>query len=240
MGNINWRKKIGQTVNGFLIKDYKRENKRSYVYATCPVCKKDKWIRADSIKSGRIISCGCYNAANNYLKPVDIKGKRIGKLKAIKPTKEKESNGSIIWECQCDCGKTVYIAKSYFLEGRRYSCGCRAKEVAEEQFDKKLGKFIDANCVFGTNINNITRKKLIKSNTSGKTGVYFKQERGKWCAQIEFQGKNYYLGSYLQKEDAIQARETAEKKMFGNFLEWYSENFPEQWERISKNADKRV
>ncbi len=238
MAYIRTKDRIGTTVNGFFIKDAKRENKRTYFLAVCPYCKKEKWTRADCIISGKNVSCGCYNVENNYVKPVDIKGKKIGKLTAVMPTKKRDCNGAVIWECQCSCGNIVYISEGDFIKNKRVSCGCRAKEIAAEQYNKKLGKFINTNYVFGTNINGITRKKLIKSNTSGRTGVYFKKDRGKWCAQIEFKGKNYYLGSYLQKEDAIRAREIAEKELFGNFLEWYAQEYPEQWKKLKRRLTK--
>lgn len=44
-----------------------------------------------------------------------------------------------------------------------------------------------------------------------------------WVAQITFKGKNYNLGRYNNKEDAREAREKAEKEMFGKFLEEHKE-----------------
>ena len=35
-------------------------------------------------------------------------------------------------------------------------------------------------------------------------------------------------------EEARAAREKAEKEIFGPFLEWYTENYPEQWKRMQK------
>lgn len=41
--------------------------------------------------------------------------------------------------------------------------------------------------------------------------------------RITFKGKNYNLGRYNNKEDAREAREKAEKEMFGKFLEEHKE-----------------
>lgn len=49
-----------------------------------------------------------------------------------------------------------------------------------------------------------------------------------WRAQIVFKGKNYYLGRYSKKEDAIKARKKAENSMFGEFLKWYYENYKKE------------
>ena len=37
---------------------------------------------------------------------IDLRGKRFGKVLAIKPTSKRKANGEVIWECRCDCGKT--------------------------------------------------------------------------------------------------------------------------------------
>lgn len=42
-----------------------------------------------------------------------------------------------------------------------------------------------------------------------------------WIAQIEFQGKRHFLGSYYSKQDAIAARKAAEEKFFKPVLDKY-------------------
>ena len=51
-----------------------------------------------------------------------------------------------------------------------------------------------------------------KSNTSGYTGVYWCKPRSKWVSQININGKNKYLGSFVHKKDAIESREKANTK----------------------------
>ena len=41
--------RVGTTVRGFKIIDYKRENNRTYFYIICPVCGNKKWLRSDSL-----------------------------------------------------------------------------------------------------------------------------------------------------------------------------------------------
>ena len=43
-------------------------------------------------------------------------------------------------------------------------------------------------------------------------------------ANIRFQGKRYNLGRFDHIQDAIDAREAAEKEIFGDFLTWYEDN----------------
>lgn len=55
---------------------------------------------------------------------------------------------------------------------------------------------------------NLSKRKSI----SGVTGVVFNKKDGKWQAQIGFNGKHVYLGQFLNKSDAIKARNEAEIK----------------------------
>lgn len=67
--------------------------------------------------------------------------------------------------------------------------------------------------------------KLTKANKSGVVGVNYDRSRGKWMAGIRFQGQKYNLGRFDSFEDAVEARKKAEKEIFGNFLEWYEQNY---------------
>ena len=63
-------------------------------------------------------------------------------------------------------------------------------------------------------------------NTSGYTGVSFR--KGKWEARICYQKVLYKLGRFKEKEEAVAARQTAEKALLENpeeFVAQYSEKF---------------
>ena len=63
---------------------------------------------------------------------------------------------------------------------------------------------------------NAHNRKLNSKNSSGCTGV--KQSKyGKWCASIKTRGVNIYLGTYLTKAEAYDARCYAEKILYGEF-----------------------
>ena len=53
----------------------------------------------------------------------DLTGQRIGHLTVIKPTDERR-NGSVMWECKCDCGNTTYVRAIALRSGNTTSCGC--------------------------------------------------------------------------------------------------------------------
>ena len=65
-----------------------------------------------------------YGELNMKDKMLFLAGQRFGRLTAIRCTDETHNNG-YIWECLCDCGKTVFLPTSKFKgpKGVR-SCGC--------------------------------------------------------------------------------------------------------------------
>ena len=55
----------------------------------------------------------------------DITGQRFGRLIAIRPTEKRVSgNGSIVWECICDCGKKYEVSSNALNRKATQSCGC--------------------------------------------------------------------------------------------------------------------
>lgn len=72
-------------------------------------------------------------------KGIDITNKRFGKLIALKPTDERK-RGSVVWECQCDCGNIHYATLTLLKEGKVQSCGCSRKECGEKNTIDLTGK----------------------------------------------------------------------------------------------------
>ena len=55
------------------------------------------------------------------------------------------------------------------------------------------------------------------NNTSGFIGVCLSKNKSKWKASIMIDGKTIYLGTFVDKNDAIKARLEAESKYFKEF-----------------------
>lgn len=64
------------------------------------------------------------------------------------------------------------------------------------------------------------------SNSSGVIGVYWHKKNSKWCAKIKKDFKDIYLGSYVDKNDAIKARLLAEIEYFGHEFAPQRDLFP--------------
>lgn len=207
---------INSKINHLTILDVKKENKRKYYLCECDLCSSQKWIRADSVKSGKQMSCGCLSSATQFKKS-DLTGQRFGRLTVIKQVGKKD--GRYIWECRCDCGNTCNVESSVLVSKKKTSCGCYKIELIKERRKLAFKAHLDKNIIDNTNVSIINREKPIKSNKSGVTGVSWDASRNKWVAQIWFQNKYRNLGRFDKKEDAIRARKEAEENLHKKFLE---------------------
>lgn len=61
-------------------------------------------------------------------KYVDRRGKRYGRLVAIKDVGRTTKQGDVIWLCKCDCGNLARVRGSSLTSGNTRSCGCLAEE----------------------------------------------------------------------------------------------------------------
>lgn len=66
-----------------------------------------------------------------------------------------------------------------------------------------------------THSHNSYNTDLYSCNKSGVTGVCWYEQTNKWIAYIRVDGELIRLGYYVDKEDAIEARRSAEIKYFG-------------------------
>lgn len=153
-------------------------------------------------------------------------GQRFGRLVVIGDTGHRKVTKRGVWYlCECECGNRMQIRKDRLITGNTKSCGCLSDEsrllyLRPLTEDDRM-KAYKSNAVENTDLRIIGRTELNALNTSGTTGVYFKKERQKWVAKIEFQKEIHYLGSFKNKQDAINARKEAEEKYFNPILEKY-------------------
>lgn len=162
------------------------------------------------LRSGYRKSCGCLKNPPAQ----DILGKKFGDLTVIAYAGKQA--GTYFWLCQCQCGNQTVVRQNNLLLGHTKSCGCRQKTTCIENL-----KLVDGTSV--TILEGIRNRRIIRTNSSGYNGVYRNKKSGKWSAQITFKRKTYYLGSYTKIENAVEARQIAEERMFGGFLDWYYE-----------------
>lgn len=179
-----------------------------------------------------IKDCGC--GKSEPRKKIEI-GSKFNHLEVIGIGKHVKGKG-YYYICQCDCPKhtILEVRRDGLISGDTTSCGC----VRDSLFRENVKKAYKKNFVNDTSIPKIAYDTLQKNNTSGCTGVYWHKRHSKWAARIIFQGKNYSLGYYNDKKQAIAARKSAENELHKDFFEWYEKNFPKEYKRMIENRSK--
>lgn len=198
------------------------ERKNGYTVWRCICdCGNETLASSRHLKHGWITDCGCVpkhgkkaaseEKENHSSSSVQIKdwiGKSFGDLQVV--SYDGKRGGKHYWRCRCRCGSEAVVSQSNLQGGHTRSCGCKADPLGTRHF------------VEGTCIESIRSRKVFASNKSGVRGVYQNGKTSRWVAQITFQGRTRYLGSYDRLEEAAEAREKAEK-LFDEFLEHFYE-----------------
>lgn len=202
IGEIHNNLKVNNLTN-----EYNSYGRRLYE-CTCLLCGKKRLATKQNLQRNEIKDCG------NHRSYRDIKNQCFGRLKALYVTDKKSNtkNRCKIWHCVCECGNECDVFYNDLIYGKVKSCGCLHSEK------------IKALYIEGTAPCKLDGNKIRSTNTSGTTGVWYDTSRHKWCAEIMFKKKKYRLGRFDKKEDAVSARKLAEKKIFGDFLEYYESN----------------
>lgn len=68
----------------------------------------------------------------------NIVGQKFNSLTVIRETAQRNSDGSVLWECKCDCGNITLASSSDLKRGHKKSCGCLQKETTRNIGKKML------------------------------------------------------------------------------------------------------
>lgn len=192
---------------------------RSGVWWHCIcACGEECDVPGTLLTTGRKNRCSGRAHIRNY-NYNDITGQKFGLLTALYPSKRFDKSGSVIWHCQCECGNETDVSYNNLMYTNRKSCGCQ-RQIHNQKLPELL-THID-----GTSIDLIRSKRLPANNTTGHKGVYL--TKGKYIAKIVFQQKKYHLGTYVNLDDAIQARKEAEEILFDAVVAHY-----DQWKALA-------
>ncbi len=149
-------------------------------------------------------------------KSPDITGQVYGRLTVLGRSDKRGKRGSrtvMLWQCRCSCGAITYKAKDTLTNPDISMCADCAAKYATEKARANAG------FVAGTQLSKIRDMTPSAANTSGYRGIYYESKHDRWRAEIRFQRKRYYLGTYKKLEDAIKARKNAEEELYKPFLE---------------------
>ena len=195
---------------------------------------KDKTIRpqlAINLKSGKTRSCGCllgkhiseslktenkYDLSGEYGIGYTDKGEEfyfdLEDYDLIKGYKwHLDKAGYIVASIKDDSNKNTTIKM------HRLIMGITDSNIQVDHIKHKVNDNRKTELRLATAIENGMNKRLLDSNTSGNTGVYFDKRKDKWKAQIGYDGKVFALGSFDDIQDAIKKRKKIEDNLFGEY-----------------------
>lgn len=222
----------GNTFNRLTVLKRVENDKNGNVQWLCKCNCKDEneiIIRTSYLKSGHTKSCGCLqkekiqNIGNNNKKynTYDLTGEYgIGYTdKGEEFWFDLEDYDKIKDYCWSKNSKGYIIA--YYniqinIQMHRLVMNCpnnmQIDHIYHNKFDNRK-EFLRV----ATNSQNQMNINIQSNNTSGIIGVYWDKKCEKWSALVIKNKIRIYLGSFINKDDAIKARLEAEVKYFGEF-----------------------
>lgn len=212
-------------------------------------CGTVKEVSQNSLLQGKSKSCGClqkeiatktittvrkkYNdfvIMNNYVilytfknEPFLVDIEDFGKIH--KHCWRKNDNGYLVTTID---KSTVYLHR--MIMGAPDNIDVDHKHGSDTKFDNRR-----SNLRLATVSQNQMNKKKQKNNTSGYTGVKWNKKTKKWIARIQINGKQKHLGTFINIEDAINARQKGEELYFGEYSYKNSRNERSRDYGISKS-----
>lgn len=126
-------------------------------------------------------------------------------------------------------GSWEYALRNVVVGGRRRTQGMHRLILGEVEgrcSDHINGDGLDnqrANLRACTHTENMRNRRKHKNNTSGFTGVHWRNSTKKWRAQIDADGRKRHLGYFDDIEEAARAYDAAALKLHGEFA---TLNFP--------------
>lgn len=163
-------------------------------------------VKRCNLTSGNTKSCGCQNdkmRKNNLKKAInitklDLTNKTFGKIKALKPTEER-LNGSVVWECVCECGTKRFYPANLLNANRIWSCGC----INDSKGVLKIKQILNENNIKYSIEKTFSDCKFIDTNASARFDFYLEDEN----RLIEYDGEQHF-----KEKDLTYFKDTLEKR----------------------------
>lgn len=192
---------------------YRIENQNGRTCWMCRCdCGREISMTARNLTAGYAKSCGCRKEERKTT-ALDLSNQRFGRLTALCPTAKRDHKGSIYWKCRCDCGNEVEVSADRLLHGNYQSCGCLREQCCQDIHNQL--HFVDGTCVEW-----LEKRRHRSDNTSGFRGVS-RNQKGQFRTSIGFKGKRYYIGTFREFSDAVQARLEVENLLHDGFVRAY-------------------
>lgn len=74
---------------------------------------------------------------------IDLTGQKFDRWNVIRDSGKRNSQGAVLWECECDCSReTIHLVTTASLKnGSSRSCGCLQKEISAKTMSRTMKKY---------------------------------------------------------------------------------------------------
>jgi len=173
----------------------------------CKLCGKFKTVNGSALRAKRMNSCECTHGEHH--------GKSFGsknfhplyrvwggiKARCTNPNHNGYPNYG---------GRGITVCDSWMFKFSTFFNWCLENGWKESlQIDRinNDGNYCSENCRFVTPRKNCLNQRLIRtSNSSGYRGISWDKERKKWVSYIQIKKKQFFLGRFMFKRDALDTR----------------------------------
>lgn len=189
--------------NLLAIKPTNLRNKSGEIIWECLCdCGKTHNVSLGDLRSGDVKSCGCNkNKSISESLTTDLIGQTFGFL-TVKNKIYKKNTYQHLWECECRCGKKIFLNTNQLHT--QLSCGCSTRSKGEQ----KIYDILESN-----NINFTVEKSfddcLNKDNTKKlRFDFAIFDNNNKIKCLIEYQGEQHYFANdFFDKNDNLEKRQ---------------------------------
>ena len=178
------------------------QQRYKYGVYMCQYCGKEFETQISNVKRGHTKSCGCLNG--------DAHGLTSHRFyKTWKHMVDRCNNPKI--KAYKDYGGRGISVCEEWLDTRNFVDWCDLTHPNQEGYtldriNNDLG-YSPKNCRWVDKSTQAINRRMRRTNTSGFVGVGFNKSKGKWEASLKLNNIYKYIGSFLTKEEAAQARD---------------------------------
>ena len=216
--------------------DPKSGKKKSRYWCQCDCESPEKLILGTALTSGAIKSCGCLHReiSSETAKTKISHGKKYNDYDLTGDYGIGYTfNGEEFYFDLEDYEKIRNICWHMHIRGyiTGHVVGSDKREIKMHQLilptnDQYVVDYINthakndnrkSNLRVATQMENTRNRRMLRNNTSGRTGVSYDKDSNRWVAYIGYNHKQIFLGRFDNFDDAVKAREKAEDKYFKEF-----------------------